>query len=124
LLQIRFAVVERLLGKGTTPKIVKNRNKWKFIEFLIKKTDLRDFGGIYVFFYDFGTVPYQNPKKIVNFSSFWLKTRFWEPWWHLRSVYVFFKRFCFKSGCGGGKRILGKGAPTKIDRNQKSYPKP
>jgi hypothetical protein len=27
LLQIRFAVVERLLGKGTTPKIVKNRNK-------------------------------------------------------------------------------------------------
>ena len=50
-----------------------------------RKNDSRDFAGIYTFL----TVPYQNRKNIVNFSSLWLNTRFWEPWLHVRLAYVF-----------------------------------
>ena len=63
----------------------------------------------YIFyFYDFGTVPYENRKKKVNFSSFWLKTRFSGPWLHVR----FFYDFGSKSGSGGGK-ASGKGKPPQ-----------
>jgi len=64
-------VVERLLGKRNPLKIVKKslKKNVNFSSFWQKKS--RDLGGIYVcftFFYDFGTVPYENRKKNVNKS--------------------------------------------------------
>ena len=53
-------------------------------------------------------------KTIVNFSSFWLKKRFYRD---LGGIYVFLRifQFCFKIRFCGGKRLLGKGNSTKID---------
>ena len=57
------------------------------------------------------TILVRFPTKIVkkiNFSSFWLKTRFSGPWLHVR----FFYDFGSKSGSGGGK-ASGKGKPPQ-----------
>jgi hypothetical protein len=44
----------------------------------------------------------------VNFSSFWLKSRFWN----LGCIYDSFFDFASKSGSGGGK-ASGKGTPSQ-----------
>jgi hypothetical protein len=43
------------------------------------------------FFYDFGTLPYEKRKKIVNFSSFWQKNDSRD----LGGIYVCFTFFIF-----------------------------
>ena len=59
-------------GKGKPPKIVKKSFKKKhrkFLEFLVKNLGtLVAFTFVLRFFYDFGTVPYENRKKNVSKS--------------------------------------------------------
>ena len=65
------------------------RKKSKISQIFGEKTILGTLLAFIRFFLDFCTVPYQNRKNIVNFSSLWLNTRFWEPWLHVRFAYVF-----------------------------------
>ena len=135
LLQNQFLWWQKASGKGTP---YQNRKKIvNFSSFLLKMSFWELWWHLR-FFYDFGRnllqnqflwwkkasgkgKPYQNRKKIVNFSSFLLKSSFWEPWWHLRFFYDFGKVSLSQKLFPPQKWIL-KQIPTKTIK--KSYSKP